>query len=359
MSLSHVARGAAGPVLPSCGIELIDVAKTFGRGARAVQALRSLTFSVRPGQVFGLLGPNGAGKTTTIRILATLARPSAGTAIVAGYDVVRQPQLVRRVIGVANQEIGLDLRATGRELLTWHARLWAVPDPLKKAEELLQRFGLTEAGDRPVRTYSGGMRRRLDLAVALVHAPKVLLLDEPTTGLDPVSRRTVWDEVRRLREEEGLTVLLTTQYLDEADRLADRVAILDQGRIMVEGSPDDLKRAAGNVVAVALDDPGQLAEALHVLPGAEVLDDELRLTVRDGPEAVARVVTALVERQIRVRRVSFSRPTLEDVYLSLTRQPSASREPPTRGEGTHHARHGQLADTGAAPYRAADPQSDP
>jgi ABC-2 type transport system ATP-binding protein len=221
-------------------IEVEGLRKTYAGG---VEALRGISFDVRPGEVFALLGPNGAGKSTTVRILTTLSAPTAGGARVAGFDVVRQPREVRRRIGAVAQSSGVDPTATGRENLTLQGRLFRLPsaDLRARTAELLHLFGLADAADRPASTYSGGMKRRLDVAMGLVHRPEVLFLDEPTTGLDPESRAVMWQEVRRLAAG-GLTLLLTTHYLEEADQLAQRIAIVDGGRIVAAGTPEALKR---------------------------------------------------------------------------------------------------------------------
>jgi len=235
-------------------IEVEDLRKTYAGG---VEALRGVSFDVRPGEVFALLGPNGAGKSTTVRILTTLSAPTSGRARIAGFDVVRQPREVRRRIGSVAQSSGVDLTATGRENLTLQGRLFRLPpaDLRWRTAELLHLFQLEAAADRPAATYSGGMKRRLDVAMGLIHRPEVLFLDEPTTGLDPESRAVMWKEVRRLAAE-GLTLLLTTHYLEEADQLAQRIAIVDGGRIVAAGTPGELKREitgeAGE--SVSLDD---------------------------------------------------------------------------------------------------------
>src|SRR5947208_3582846 len=242
--------------------------RTFKGG---IEAVRDIDLTVSAGEVFGFLGPNGAGKTTTVRMLCTLLPPTAGTATVAGLDVVEEGAAVRHRIGVALQEIGLDPVQTGRELLELQCGLYGITGhrAQERAAELLELMGLTEAADRRTKTYSGGMKRRLDLASALVHAPEVLFLDEPTTGLDPASRRTVWEEVRRINAA-GTTVFLTTQYLEEADQLCDRLAIIDSGAIVAEGSPERLKARMGHdVVTLALDgaDPATTEAAVAQLPG--------------------------------------------------------------------------------------------
>ncbi|MGA1723152.1 MAG: ABC transporter ATP-binding protein, partial [Ilumatobacteraceae bacterium] len=221
--------------------------RTFGSGDDEVRAVDGVDLEVHPGEVFGFLGPNGAGKSTTVRMLTTLLRPTGGTARVAGFDVVTEADSVRRNIGVALQDAAIDPLMTGQELLRLQAVLYGLPrsEHKSRSDELLERVGLSSAGGRRVGTYSGGMRRRLDLALSLIHEPSVLFLDEPTTGLDPMSRMALWDEIRRLNRE-GTTVLLTTQYLEEADQLADRVAIIDNGRIVREGAPEQLKAGVGS-----------------------------------------------------------------------------------------------------------------
>jgi ABC-2 type transport system ATP-binding protein len=236
----HRARG--GSVTGVAAVEAQGLVKTYRSRAGTVEAVRGVDLRVEAGDVFGFLGPNGAGKSTTVRMLTTLLSFTSGTARVAGVDVAREPDAVRRRIGVALQEAGLDPRQTGRELLVLQGRLFDLPqrDASQRAVELLELVELTDAADRPIKGYSGGMKRRLDLASALVHQPDVLFLDEPTTGLDPASRLTVWDEVRRINDR-GTTVFLTTQYLEEADQLCDRLAIIDDGRIVREGTPERLK----------------------------------------------------------------------------------------------------------------------
>ncbi len=288
------------------------------------EAVAGVDLEVAPGEVFGFLGPNGAGKTTMVRMLCTLLVPSGGRALVAGHDVARDPSAVRRAIGVALQEVGLDPLQTGRELLELQAGLYRVPKPRDRAAELLALVGLTDAADRRVKGYSGGMKRRLDLATALVHAPQVLFLDEPTTGLDVTSRITVWDEVRRINAE-GTTIFLTTQYLEEADQLCNRLAIIDAGRLVAEGTPDGLKSELGaDVVTVGLGRGGTkeaLRAAVEGLAGVDhVVDTEggVAAYVTNGAAAVPLVVRALDEAGVEVGTVSISRPTLDDVFLEAT-----------------------------------------
>src|SRR5437764_2254949 len=278
-------------------IEARGLERTFKGG---VDAVRGIDLSVAAGEAFGFLGPNGAGKTTTVRMLCTLLPPTAGSARVAGLDVVESAADVRRRIGVALQEIGLDPVQTGRELLELQCGLYGITgrSARARAEELLALLGLKEAADRRTKTYSGGMKRRLDLASALVHEPEVLFLDEPTTGLDPASRLTVWEEVRRINAG-GATVFLTTQYLEEADKLCDRVAIIDNGRIVAEGTPEQLKAEMGHdVVSVAVEGPDVAATeaALSGLPGLERVmaeSDGLALYVLDGPGSIAEIARPL------------------------------------------------------------------
>src|SRR3954467_4491210 len=278
-------------------IETRGLRRTFKGG---VEAVRGIDLLIAPGEVFGFLGPNGAGKTTTVRILCTLLPPSGGSARVSGVDVVADAAEVRRRIGVALQEIGLDPVQTGRELLELQCGLYGITgaDAKRRAQELLELVGIADAADRRTKTYSGGMKRRLDLASALVHRPEVLFLDEPTTGLDPASRLTVWEEVRRINAG-GATVFLTTQYLEEADKLCDRVAIIDDGLIVAEGTPEQLKAEMGHdVVSVSLEgaDPEETAFALAGLPGLQRVvaePDALALYVEDGSGSIAEIVRLL------------------------------------------------------------------
>ena len=291
----------------------------------SVKAVDGVDLSVRTGEIYGFLGPNGAGKTTTVRILTTLLQPTGGTAIVAGHDVMEDPGSVRRSIGVALQEAALDPLMTGRELLDLQATLHGIPGSKRAAlsADLLERVGLTEAADRQVGTYSGGMRRRIDLASALVHAPDVLFLDEPTTGLDPVSRQSIWNEVERLNEE-GTTVFLTTQYLEEADQLADRVGIIASGKIVAEGTPTELKAQVGSPHLEIAVEGGREAgvaaeEALSsfgkILPPK---DGKLQLEIAGGAGDISPVVRALDEQGIAVASLELVRPTLDDVFVEKT-----------------------------------------
>jgi ABC-2 type transport system ATP-binding protein len=287
-------------------IEAEGLRKAFG----ATPVLDGLDLAVQAGQVFALLGPNGAGKTTTVRVLATLLAPDGGTARVAGHDVVTQARAVRAAIGLTAQEAAVDDVLTGAENLRMMARLRRVPRA--RAAELLERFDLVAAADRRVATYSGGMRRRLDIAMSLVARPQVLFLDEPTTGLDPRSRRAVWAAVKDLAGE-GTTVLLTTQYLEEADRLADRIAVIDDGRVVAEGSAEGLKaRVGGETLALFFADAAAVAAA-EARVGGHAGDLTLRVAV-NGADAVRRVLDAVDG----VERIDVQRPSLDDVFLALT-----------------------------------------
>jgi ABC-2 type transport system ATP-binding protein len=307
---------------PDAAIAARSLRRTFKGG---IEAVRDIDLTVSAGEVFGFLGPNGAGKTTTVRMLCTLLPPTAGSATVAGLDVAEDAAEIRRRIGVALQEIGLDPVQTGRELLELQCGLYGLTGQRAKARanELLELVGLTDAADRRTKTYSGGMKRRLDLASALVHDPEVLFLDEPTTGLDPASRLTVWDEVRRINAG-GATVFLTTQYLEEADKLCDRLAIIDDGRIVVEGTPQQLKAEMGHdVVSVAVEaaDVGATQAALAALPGLERVvaeADAVALYVEDGPGSIAEIVRRLELHNIRIGAITVSRPSLDDVFLRAT-----------------------------------------
>jgi ABC-2 type transport system ATP-binding protein len=302
-----------------------DLVKTYrtGRGRPPVRALDGLSVDVEPGTVFALLGPNGAGKSTTVRILTTLSRPDSGTATVAGIDVGTDPDAVRRVIGLVSQKSSGDPMATGRENLVLAARIQGLTAAMASARagELLDRFGLTDAADRLVKTWSGGMSRKLDVALGVVHRPRVLFLDEPTTGLDPEARAGMWSEISALAADEQVTVLLTTHYLDEADRTADRLAIVDAGRVVVEGTPDALKRELhGDTVQVELTGAGIAAgtAALRRLRGLTDLSQEgttLRARADSGAAAVPAVVAALAAEGLTAESVTVGRPSLDDVYL--------------------------------------------
>ena len=304
------------------GIHAEDLAREFKGGIRAVDGI---DLTVAPGEIYGFLGPNGAGKSTTVHMLTTLLPPTAGTARVAGYDVVREGAQVRAAIGAALQEAALDPLLSGREHLRLQTALHAMPkvERRRRSEELLERVGLMEAADRKVKTYSGGMKRRLDLALALVHEPSILFLDEPTTGLDPQSRNALWSEVARLARDDGVTVFLTTQYLEEADVLADRVGIIDHGRIVATGTPAALKAEIGRPSVEAIPaDPADLAAVARTLErfGASVPGSPKGASVRldGGEEALADVVRALDAEGLHLQHLQLHAPTLDDVFLAKT-----------------------------------------
>ena len=307
----------------SPAIEAAGLVKTYPKGVRA---LDGLDLTVGLGTIHALLGPNGAGKSTTVKILTTLSRPDSGVARVLGKDVVRQPDLVRRSIGVVGQSAAVDPEATGRENMLLQGRLYGMGGQRlgRRVDELLATFGLSEYAGRIVKTWSGGSRRKLDVATGLVHEPAVLFLDEPTTGLDPEARAELWTEVRRLAGE-GLTILLTTHYLEEADRLADQVAIIDHGRIVARGTPDELKaQLRGDAIVVELSEPERNAEATRLLNGIPGLRDSvvdgrtLRARVEHGARSVPGVLAALDGAGIGVASVTIARPSLDDVYLQHT-----------------------------------------
>ncbi|NRQ40397.1 ATP-binding cassette domain-containing protein [Nonomuraea sp. NN258] len=352
-------------------IETAGLVKTFGDN----RAVDGLDLAVPAGAVYGVLGPNGAGKTTAVRMLATLLRPDAGTATVFGHDVVREADAVRSRVSLTGQYASVDEEMTGTENLILLARLLGHAKPAAKgrAAELLEAFGLTEAGERQVKTYSGGMRRRLDIAASILNTPDLLFLDEPTTGLDPRSRNQVWDIVR-IVVAHGTTVLLTTQYLEEADRLASRIAVIDHGKVIAEGTPGELKSSVGSgSVHVRLRDPAQREDAERVL--AETLDapvyleaDPVALTARvtgTGREAeqASRALGRLAERGIVVDDFSLGQPSLDEVFLALTDRPAteeapacapprspapATSPPPSRSARSSHLGHGR---SGRAPGR--------
>ena len=299
------------------------IAENLVRHFGDVQAVKGINLEIKAGEIFGFLGPNGAGKSTAVRMLTTLLRPTSGTARVAGYDVVKDADMVRRSIGVALQDAAIDPLMTGAELLALQAVLYGIPQSLmkKRSDELLERVGLTAAASRRVSTYSGGMRRRLDLALSLIHQPTVLFLDEPTTGLDPMSRLTLWEEVRRLNKE-GTTVMLTTQYLEEADQLADRIAIIDHGKIVREGRPVDLKAGVGAPTLIIKTHADQEERAKAVLetfgdlrPGAE---GALGVGLRGGATQVTEVVRKLDESGVHVQHLEINEPSLDDVFAEAT-----------------------------------------
>jgi ABC-2 type transport system ATP-binding protein len=299
-----------------------------------VQALDGVSFRVRAGEVFGLLGPNGAGKSTTVKVLTTLTTPDGGRAEVAGHDVVREPDAVRRSIGYVPQSSGVDRDATGRENLMLQGRVQGMSGARlrERVARLLDLLGIADAADRVVRGYSGGMKRRLDVGLGLVHGPQVLFLDEPTTGLDPEARTAMWEELAVLAREELLTILLTTHYLEEADALTNRLAIVSQGRVVVEGTAEELKGGLqGEAVIVELSD-GQVDEAAEVVRSlAEVREvsaegRQLRSRVADGAHAVPTILAALDSRGMPVESVTMHRPSLDDVYLHYTGRDFSSED---------------------------------
>jgi ABC-2 type transport system ATP-binding protein len=305
----------------TAGIEVQGLVREFKNGPRAVDAIE---LEVAPGEIYGFLGPNGAGKSTTVLMLTTLLPPTAGTARVAGHDIRKEGPAVRSAIGAALQEAALDPLLTGRDHMRLVTTLQGVPKARRRArgDELIERVGLTDAADRKVGGYSGGMKRRLDLALALVHSPRVLFLDEPTTGLDPSSRADLWHEVARLARDDGVTVFLTTQYLEEADVLADRVGIIDHGKIVAEGTPEALKAEIGRPSVEATptdrDERDAVAEVLSRF-GAAVPAPPGAAAVRlDGGEDLAAVVRALDAADLRVENLQLHQPSLDDVFLAKT-----------------------------------------
>lgn len=298
-----------------------DLVRHFN-GSRAVD---SVDLRIPAGEIYGFLGPNGAGKSTTVRMLCTLLAPTGGRALVAGYDVASQAGQVRLRIGVALQDAALDPKQTGNELLNLQGRLYGLSGTAltRRLAELGELIELGDALDRQIGTYSGGMQRRLDLAAALVHNPQVLFLDEPTTGLDPASRARVWSEIRRLNQQLGMTIFLTTQYLEEADELAHRVGIIDGGRIVAEGTPEHLKRAVGTDVIVArvagdAETARPLLDAVPGVLGVEVHGNELVISTSNGAGVISPAAVALADSHVTVRDLTLRTPTLDDVFLELT-----------------------------------------
>jgi ABC-2 type transport system ATP-binding protein len=330
------------------GIEVHDLVRVYPKGPRAVDGI---SLNVAPGEIYGFLGPNGAGKSTTIHILTTLLPPTSGTATVAGHDVVREGPAVRDAIGVALQEAALDPLLTGREHMRLQGGLHGLSgaESRRRGDELLRRVGLTEAADRRVRGYSGGMKRRLDLALALIHGPRLLFLDEPTTGLDVQSRAALWDEINRLSAQDGVTVFLTTQYLEEADALAERVGIIDRGKLVAEGTPAALKSEIGRPTVEAKPaEPAEQARLVTVLerfgstvpasPGAAAV------RLRDGTEELANIVRALDSEGIRIAGLDLHAPSLDDVFLAKTGRSleGAADEEETAPESPQSDGHGQI-----------------
>ncbi|GIH16715.1 ABC transporter ATP-binding protein [Rugosimonospora africana] len=309
---------------PAPAVEAVELEKTYGKGAKAVRALDCLTFTVRPGIVFGLLGPNGAGKSTAVRILTTLSRPDRGRASILGIDVGKHPDQVRRLIGYVSQKPGFDPVATGMENLVLQGRVHGASARAARARaaELLDRLDLSAAARRLAGAWSGGMQRKLDVAMGLMHRPRVLFLDEPTTGLDPQARLDLWAEIARLARHDGLTVLLTTHYLDEADHLAAQLVIVDAGRVVAAGTPDQLKsELGGDTVRVGLVRPSEAdraGRAIGTVPGVSATLAEgatLQARVGNGAAALPAVLAALEGAGVGLTSVSVARPSLDDVYL--------------------------------------------
>jgi len=319
----RIPTGARSAERAQTAISAEQLVRTFD----GTPAVDRLDLDIRRGEIYGFLGPNGAGKSTTVRVLCTLLSPSGGRAVVAGYDVATHPEQVRLRIGVALQDVALDPKQTGIELLRLQGRLYGL-----SRSEIAERIGalgrLIDIGDaleRPIRTYSGGMKRRLDLAAALVHQPEIVFLDEPTTGLDPVSRARMWEEVHRLNQELGMTIFLTTQYLEEADELAHRIGIINGGRLVAEGTPEALKRSVGKDLIVArlaatADTVDAARRRVEAVPGVHEVtarDDELVITTDDGAATIGAVAVAL-DKVAPVRSLTLRTPTLDDVFLQLT-----------------------------------------
>jgi len=308
-------------------IETLGLTKSFrsrqGRQNTTVEAVRGVDLAVSPGEIFGFLGPNGAGKTTTLRMLATLIEPDGSTAVIAGADLRKNPGEVRRRIGYVAQGGSTWDESTAREELILHARMYGVSkaEARRRAAATLDAFQLSEYADRRCKTYSGGQRRRVDIALGIIHQPKVVFLDEPTSGLDPQSRAHMWDEVRRLRDE-GMTVFLTTHYLDEADALCDRIAIMDHGQIVAEGTPDALKQEiSGDVVNILLTESARAAQVLgssDFVRKLETLDDGVRLYVDEAGSAIPQILRALDGDGIALGGIELHRPSLDDVFLTKT-----------------------------------------
>jgi ABC-2 type transport system ATP-binding protein len=324
LSRSSISTHSATGSMPALAAH--DLVKTYsgGRGAPRVRALDGLSLEVAAGSVFALLGPNGAGKSTTVKILTSLSRPDSGSASVAGVDVLRRPDAVRHAIGLVSQKAASDPMATTRENLVLAGRIQGMSRSSSRARavELLDRFALDDAADRLAKTLSGGTARKLDVAIGLVHRPHVLFLDEPTTGLDPEARAEMWAEIARLSAGEQVTVLLTTHYLEEADRLADRLAIVDHGRVVVEGTPEQLKSELhGDTVHIELDSTTSVPVAMAALTSVAGLADvvatgsALRARADSGAQAIPAVLSALDDAGVRVASVTAARPSLDDVYL--------------------------------------------
>lgn len=303
-------------------IHVKDLVKTFKGN---VQAVKGVSFDIEEGEFFAFLGPNGAGKSTVVQIITTLLKATSGTAQIAGYDVSNEPDKIRQMIGVALQETGIDPQLTGRELLELQGKLFGFKhgEAKKRSDELLELVGLTEDAHRKSGKYSGGMRRRLDLALTLVQEPKVLFLDEPTTGLDPYNRKLIWEEVRKLNKERGTTIFLTTQYLEEADQLADRIAIINEGHIVATGTQEELKKSVGQDVIDLIfhseEEAQQAAKSLKLFSGeCKQTGSELRLFLDNGTAKLPEIIRQLDQETLMPAQLNVSPPTLDDVFLSIT-----------------------------------------
>jgi ABC-2 type transport system ATP-binding protein len=310
-------------------IEVRDLVKVYKDGT---QAVKGITFDVRPGEFFGFLGPNGAGKSTTIKMITTLLPITSGSVTLLGYDVQAHPNDVRVRIGYAAQEVGIDDELTGRENLMLQGRLFHIEEKLlrQRVDELLDITDLTDDASRPAGSYSGGMRKRLDLATGLVHHPRVLFLDEPTTGLDPQTRANLWTYLEKLNKQERLTIFLTTHYMEEADRLCERLAIIDHGKIVATGTPDELKsQLGGEVITLAFKHNGiphdelcgratDILNSVDFVSGADCFDEGINVYANNGPSAVPAVIRALEEKGLQIDKLSLTRPSLDDVFLKYT-----------------------------------------
>ena len=319
--------------------EFAVTANKLRRDFGDVRAVDEIDLAISTGEIYGFLGPNGAGKSTAVRMLTTLLLPTSGTATVAGKDVVKQPVEVRLRIGAALQDAALDPKQTGLELLGLSGRLYGLSgrDVKRRIGDLTSLIDIGDALGRQIRTYSGGMKRRLDLAASLMHCPEVLFLDEPTTGLDPISRSRVWDEVRRINQDHGVTVFLTTQYLEEADALADRVGIINRGVIAVEGTPTALKRSMGtDVIVASVEGDAEAARdalgRIDAVERVEAFGDEISVRVTNGARHISTVALALAESQVQVRELTLRTPTLDDVFLSVTGAHLRQDEAPEESE---------------------------
>jgi len=298
-----------------------DVSRAFG----AVNALKKVNLSVRQGEIYGFLGPNGSGKSTLVRIMSTLLLPTAGSVAIMGLDVVKRPSQVKLAIGVALQELSLDAKQTGYELMTLQCRLYGLSAAARRRRiaELEDLVDIGDAMKRQIRTYSGGMKRRLDLALSLIHQPKALFLDEPTTGLDPLSRKRIWEQIIDVNKKHGTTIFLTTQYLDEADAIADRIGIINEGTLVTEGSPDELKAAVGkDVIFLRVGgDPDAAFKTAQAIKGVErvqKLGDQLALSVDNGSAVLGAAALKMTEQGHPIEEIALRKPTLDDVFLQFT-----------------------------------------